>query len=81
MPPSSCALFLSGSYLIFWLDFHFYVIFSASCFSEEATEDAEGPNETAADAEEPAKEQESAGDKDQSKWTGGFWSLFKSKNE
>ncbi|NXJ13986.1 ZFHX3 protein, partial [Odontophorus gujanensis] len=37
--------------------------------SEEAAEDAEGPNETTVDAEEPAKEQESAGDKDQSKWT------------
>lgn len=38
--------------------------------SEEPSEDVEGPNETAGDVEEPAKEQESGGDKDQSKWTG-----------
>lgn len=81
MAPSSCALFLSGSYLIFRLDCRFYVTLSAYCFSEEATEDAEGSNETAVDAEEPAKEQESAGDKDQSKWTGGFWSLFVFKSK
>lgn len=67
---------LSGSYLLFWFDFHFYITLSASLPSEESTEDVEGPNETAGDAEEPAKEQESGGDKDQSKWTGGFWSLF-----
>lgn len=62
--------------MLFHFDFLFYVTLSASCFSEEAIEDVEGPNETAVDAEEPAKEQESGGDKDQSKWTGGFWSLF-----
>ena len=69
-------LLLSGSYLLFCFDFHCYVTLSASLVSEESIEDVEGPNETAGDAEEPAKEQESGGDKDQSKWTGGFWSLF-----
>lgn len=69
-------LLLNGSYLLFCFDFHFYVTLPASLVSEESIEDAEGPNETAGDAEEPAKEQESGGDKDQSKWTGGFWSLF-----
>lgn len=43
---------------------------SAFLVSEEPSEDVEGPNETTGDAEEPAKEQESGGDKDQSKWTG-----------
>lgn len=68
------ALLLNGSYLLFCFDFHFYVTFFF--VSEESTEDVEGPSETAGDAEEPAKEQESGGDKDQTKWTGGFWSLF-----
>lgn len=66
----------NDSYLLFYFDFHFYFTLSASLVSEESIEDVEGPNETAGDAEEPAKEQESGGDKDQSKWTGGFWSLF-----
>lgn len=46
------------------------VSLSAFLVSEEPSEDVEGPNETAGDAEEPAKEQDSAGDKDQNKWTG-----------
>lgn len=44
----------------------------ASYISEESVEDVEGLNETPADPEEPTKEQESGGDKDQNKWTGGF---------
>lgn len=67
----------NDSYLPFPSDFHCYDKLSVSLVSEESTEDVEGPNETAGDAEEPAKEQESGADKDQSKWTGGFLSLFK----
>ncbi|CAM4544863.1 unnamed protein product [Lepidochelys kempii] len=37
--------------------------------AEESVEDVEGLNETPADPEEPTKEQESGGDKDQNKWT------------
>lgn len=44
--------------------------FCFSSISEEAIEDGEGPSETAADPEEVAKDQESGGEKDQSKWTG-----------
>lgn len=44
--------------------------FSFSSLAEEAIEDVEGPSEAAADPEELAKDQESGGEKDQSKWTG-----------
>lgn len=44
--------------------------FSFSSLVEEAIEDVEGPSEAAADPEELAKDQESGGEKDQSKWTG-----------
>lgn len=46
--------------------------------AEEAIEDVEGPSETAADPEEIAKEQESAGEKDQSKWTGVYMAALES---
>jgi hypothetical protein len=45
-----------------------------SSLSEEVIEDVEGPSETAADPEELAKEQESGGEKDQTKWTGSVCS-------
>lgn len=80
---------LVGSCLFFCSAFHACVTLCAFLVSEEPSEDVEGPSETAGDAEEPPKEQESGGDKDQSKWTGmilGFsrgdvWSLtfFKSR--
>lgn len=44
--------------------------FCFSSISEEAIEDVEGPSDAAADPEELAKDQESGGEKEQSKWTG-----------
>lgn len=44
--------------------------FGFSSVSEEAIEDVEGPSEAAADPEELAKDPESGGEKDPSKWTG-----------
>ena len=46
--------------------------FCFSSVSEEAIEDVEGPSEAPADPEELAKDQESGGEKDQSKWTGSM---------
>ncbi|KAL2300060.1 hypothetical protein Nmel_012019 [Mimus melanotis] len=60
---------IKPSYLFFCSAFHVCVTLSAFLVSEEPSEDVEGPSETAGDAEEPAKEQESGGDKDQGKWT------------